>query len=402
MPTYCLDLSCLETLARHRGIGRYATNLAEALHRSRASLDADERVIALVDQEGASPFSDDLRPASHQRPLPPPRLRGRQYDRYFRRRPLRLPAMLAREGVDMMHFVQGAGTIPSPRYRTVVTCHDLIPLRFAAEYLRPRLWREPMARLGDWARYALADRVIAISGSTRDDLRDFVGVHGSKVSVIGHGVDHQLFHTVAASGERARVAQRYGLPERYALYVGAVDPRKRLALLVRRAAELQRSLGVTVVLAGSSWPRKLPVLLGNGLRDAPKGAVHLAGEIDDADLPALYRQAEVHLLPSVFEGFGLSVLEAMACGCPVVTTRGGALGEVGGSAAWYVPPDDGDALVGAVREIVTDEAERAKRVAAGVAHARGFTWERAARETLAAWRLAMGRSDAAREGAAAG
>ena len=395
MPTYCLDLSCLATLARHRGIGRYAANLAEAMHASRALLDPDEHLIALVNQDDAPHFSTDLRPSQHLRPLPPARKRGAELDRYFRRRPLRIPGMLARQGVDLVHFVQGTGTIPSPRYRTVVTCHDLIPLRFAPEYVHHRVLGEPLARLADWGRYALADRIIAISDSTRDDLREYVGVPAARVSVVGHGVDHRIFHPEARVGERARITARYHLPARYLLYVGAVDPRKRLDLLVSRAAELQRTAGVTVVLAGSSWPRSLSRPLAKALRDAPRGAVCLAGEIDDDDLPALYRQAEAHVLPSVFEGFGLSVLEAMACGCPVITTRGGALGEVGGDAACFVPPDDGAAIVEAVRSLATDPVERAARVSAGIAHARGFTWERTARETLAAYRIAAGRIEAA-------
>lgn len=383
MPTYYVDLTALNTLARSRGVGRYAHYLARGLHALRPELGPDERLVAIVGLRGDA-FSDDLRPESHLRPLPPLLDQGPAYDRYWRDRWLFLRRTLRKAAPDVVHFIEGPAALPAAEYRSVVTCHDIIPLMLPALYL-PKLKDEPIRRAKDYLRYQLAQRVIAVSNATARDLSGTLGVPEGRISVVHEGVDHDTFHPEPAPGEVDRLRARHGLPARYALYLGAHDPRKRVGLLVTAWRAVYKATGVPLVLAGA-WHGPTPDDLAHALREMPAGGVMRIGEVAAEDVPALYRHALLHPLPSIYEGFGLTVLEAMASGCPVVTTRGGSLPEAGGDAALYVRQDDITELEEACISVVNDGTVRDRMRERGLAHARSFTWERCARATLEAYR----------------
>lgn len=390
MPVYCLDLTAHNTLARQRGIGRYGYYLARALHDLRGELGPDEKLIAAVRCRGEV-FTSDLRPDAHEEPLPPVAEQGAHYARYFWARRLFLRRALVARAPDVVHFLEGPQILPSDAYRSVVTCHDLIPLIFPSQYL-PVPWRdEPIRRAREYLQYHRADRIISVSHATARDLLREIGVPEGRVTVIHHGIDHDTFHPRAREGEHDDLTRRLGVPRRYALYLGAHDRRKRVPLLLSAYASVFRETGVPLVLVGA-WG-KLPEDLRPALRDMPDGAVRLLGAVDAADLPALYRSADLHVLPSVYEGFGLTVLEAMASGCPVVTTRGGSLPEVGGDAVAYVTEDSLSELEETLLAVLTDEPRRDAMRKKGIAQASTFTWERCARATLATYRRAAGRAE---------
>lgn len=386
MPAYCLDLTCHNTLARHRGIGRYAASLGRALHAIRGELGPGERLLAATSSED---ISDDLRPERHERPLPPTEAQGAAYGRYFRGRWWGLRRTLDRVAPDVVHLVEGPQMLLLRSSRVVVTCHDLIPLLMPRWYI-PRRWRnEPPLRARNFLWYHLADRLIAISKATASDLHDLLDIAPERITVIPQGVDHERFHPRAEPGERDDLTRRLGLPPRYALYVGAADPRKRVDLLLRSYRRVYHETRVPLVVVGA-WTLRPPGELRALLSDLPPGAVLLLGEVPGGELPPLYRGADLHVLPSVYEGFGLTVLEAMAAGCPVVTTRCGALAEASGEAALHVEPDRvpelEEALIGALR----DGAMRDRLRQRGLAHASAFTWERTARATLDVYRQCAG------------
>lgn len=398
MPVYCIDLTSYNTLARHRGIGRYTYYLANELHKLKAELRPDERLVASVSMRGERAISDEIRPQFHEEELPPIQKQSRAFDRFWMKRWLFLRQTLRSAAPDVMHFVEGPQTLPSRAYRSVVTCHDIIPLMNPAHYIRDSWRREPIARAKDYLRYTTASRLIAVSQATALDLEREMLIPRSRITVIPQGVDLNLYRPEGEAGERERISARYGLPARYSLYVGANDWRKRIELLLRSYGQVYKATGVPLVLVGA-WTLKVPRGVKEALSYLPAGAVVQAGEVKAEDLPAIYRAADLHVLPSVYEGFGLTVLEAMACGCPVVTTRCGALPEAAGDAARFFTADNITELEEALARVLQDPALRAQMRAKGLAHVAQFSWERTARATLEVYREAAGLRAASRHSA---
>ncbi len=389
MPTYCIDLTAHNTLARQRGIGRYGYELARALRALRSELAADERLIALARVRGANAFVTDLDIDRVAEPLPPPKQQASHYRRYFRSHRLYARRTLERAGVDVVHFLEGHALETSRAYRSVVTCHDLVPLVLPRDYLKGAL-HELILRAKSFFQYHGADRVIAISHATARDLDAVLGLPRGRAAVIHQGVCREHFHPQAAANERALLDAR-GIPPRYLIYIGAHDPRKRVPVLLRAQRSVFRATGVPLVLVGA-WLTDLPRDLRQALSASSEGSIILLGGIEDGLIAPLYRHAEVHVLPSVYEGFGLTVLEAMASGCPVITTRESSLAEVGGEAARYVAPDSVSSLEAALFEVLRNPDLRREMIAKGLAQAARFTWQRAARATLEVYRAAVGRS----------
>jgi glycosyltransferase involved in cell wall biosynthesis len=229
--------------------------------------------------------------------------------------------------------------------------------------------------------------VIAISGTTRDDLVRHEGISPAKITVVHHG--HGRHFQPAASAAIEMVRQRYTLAGPYLLFVGTLQPRKNLERLLAafdRVAASEPSL--TLVLVGAiGWqPERLTNALG---ALAARDRVKVLGFVDDADLPPLMSGALALAFPSLYEGFGLPALEAMACGTPVLTSTTSSMPEVVGDAGLLVDPLDVNAISAGLTRLVRDDALRAGLRQRGLARAATFTWERAARETLAVLRAAV-------------
>lgn len=252
----------------------------------------------------------------------------------------------------------------------VVTVHDLIPWALGGRHMlgeRTRWWlgRRLLAR---------ADLIVAPSEATARDAVRLAGVPRTSVEVVPEGVARGF---VPADGAAERVAQRHGIRRPYFLFVGSLDVRKDPRGLLR-AWRVACAAGADVEL----------VLAGAASRQAPAdmGPARRLGYMDHTGLVDLYTAAACLLFPSRYEGFGLPLLEAMACGCPVVAYANSSLPEVAGDAAILVPDGDADALGRAAAEVAgrAETAERLRR--AGLVQARRFTWRRAARATIALYR----------------
>jgi glycosyltransferase involved in cell wall biosynthesis len=351
------------------GIGRYTRSLVETL----VGQEPGARFVLYLDRPAA-----DLPPGAEARCLPwPQRLLWTLWA---------APRDLARRPVDLFHGVTGFELPGAGSTRLVTTVHDLIPLRFPRLTPRRHRWAVRLLLPGALRR---ATRVIAVSEATRAEVLARFGLPAEKVRVVPEAAPPAFGVPVPAAA--ARVRARYGLEGPYVLFVGLLEPKKNLAGLLDAVARLVRSgaWGDTrLVLAGAP---------GWGLEDLPgriaglglDSIVRRLGPVPEADLPALYAGALAFVFPSLWEGFGLPVLEAMAAGTPVVASGRGALPEVTGGAALLVEPEAG-ALAEALGAVLADKALRERLREAGLARAQAFSWERTARETMAIYREAVG------------
>ena len=262
------------------------------------------------------------------------------------------PAGVARAArkLDLLHCTTFRGPLRS-KAPVVVTVHDLALLRFPEVF---RLWHRTTGRLALQSSAKAADAIVAVSEFTRDELVELLDVPAERIRVVRNGVE-PLF---TPDGERAEGD--------YVLAVGTLEPRKNLA----RVVEAARLAGVELRVVGAA---------GWGGVDVP-GWV---GRVSDEELARLYRGACCVVYASLYEGFGLPVLEAMASGVPVVTSRGGATEEVAGGAAVLVDPSDVEAIAAGIGEATS---RRDELVPLGLARAREFTWAAAADAVETLWR----------------
>lgn len=283
---------------------------------------------------------------------------------------------LARQRADLFHitdhsYADLAAVLPPDR--TVVTCHDLILLRaeqdnlgFRGHTATVRMFRRRVAHLRQVA------HVACISGQTRDDLVELVGVDPARTSVIANGVDPR-FTPLSAERRTALRAAEAEPSTAVILHVSTGDPYKNVEGALRALAAL-RATGTDAILLRAGR-RLLPAQSALAESLGVAGAVRELGRVPDQRLVELYNLADVLLFPSHYEGFGWPPLEAMACGTPVVTSTAAALVEVTGDAALHAPADQPEALAAAIRSILEDGARASALVAAGLERAAGYRWD---------------------------
>lgn len=279
---------------------------------------------------------------------------------------------------DVAHFTNGMIPLGTSAAR-VVTVHDMsLKLYPECHPMRRRLINRPLSTLA----LNVADAVVTVSQSARRDLLTFHNLPEDRVSVM-HEAAGPAFTVIDDKVRRGRVRMRYALPERFILYVGAIEPRKNLPRLVEAFARARRQgMELELVCVGPyGWSsRDLYEHVDRlGLRDT----VHFTGYVPAEDLPVIYNVAEFFVFPSIYEGFGLPVVEAMACGTPVITSCTSSLDEIAAGAALTVDPYEVDALSAAIVKLASDEALRRELSQLGVRRAREFSWSRAAKEMLA-------------------
>jgi len=265
----------------------------------------------------------------------------------------------------------------------VVTVYDLSFLRFPARLSAARrLYLRAMTALT----CARARRVLAISQSTANDLTAHLGVPASKIDVTPLGYDKALFRPLLGA-DISHFRRKQGLPKRFWLFIGTLEPRKNLPLLLQAYARLGQAERLPLILGGGSGWRAQDVFATIERLELGEWVKH-AGFIPTADLPFWYNCAEAFLYPSVYEGFGLPVLEAMACGTPVITTDVSSLPEVAGEAAQCLPPNEIDLWTGALRDLTKNGEWRELARTRGLKRAQQFSWARTAELTLNCYRKA--------------
>jgi glycosyltransferase involved in cell wall biosynthesis len=297
----------------------------------------------------------------------------------------RLSAEIVRRPPDVL-FVPAHSLPPVLPRASVATVHDLGYLHFADEH--PRLTRLLRRYANRWSAQR-ATQVVAISGATRDDLVRLEGIDPGKIGVVHHGVADR-FRPVRDSEAIESVLVRHRLDCPYFLFIGTLQPRKNLERLLAAFDRLANDRpDVLLSLVGATgWQRgRLRQALD---RVRARDRVRLLGYVDDDDLPALLSGSLGLAFPSLHEGFGLPALEAMACATPVLASTTSSLPEVIGDAGLLVDPLDVDAIAAALKELADHADLRRELGELGLARSASFTWERAARETLAIIHRARG------------
>ena len=298
---------------------------------------------------------------------------------------VRLPLQLLRHPVDLLHapFYTLPAFCPCP---AVVTIHDI------TFDLHPE-WYTRRARIafGGFARASArkARHVLTVSERSRSDIIAAYGVPPDHVTAVPLAPD-PLLKRVEDPSELGRVRAKYAQGSEYALHVGSITPRRNIGrLLDAFAAVRRRARDLVLVLAGRVEPPSGPIE-ADIRRRGLEGAVRVAGYVEAADLPALYSAASVVVYPSLYEGFGLPVIEAMACGVPALASTGSCFEDLVGDAALLIDPTDTAALEEGIWAILSDTTLRGRLIERGLARAAGYTWERTARETLEVYRRAGG------------
>ncbi len=360
-----IDLRCLDTASATRGIGRYARELVKALRRSAPRG---------FDLAGLSWSGHGARLGIEDVVFPGPRRGITLTDRYI------LPPLLRRKSIDLYHST--AYALPSAGAggaALVLTLHDLaVDLHPDAVKLGQRL-----AFRRTYRSARVADRVVTISETTRKELLARYGVEPARVVSVLLGV------TTGFDQRDAAGLPPSGFPRPYILYVGGLDRLKNVPFLLRVLERSRREEpGLHLVMAGEEG-RRLRDFQDEARRTGQADRLITAGYLEDRRLAAAYREAAAFVFPSLYEGFGLPPLEAMAAGCPVVASGAGALREVLGEAALIAAPDDAEAWAGAIRTVLRDREARERLVLAGRARSARFTWEQTARGTLEVYQDAL-------------
>jgi glycosyltransferase involved in cell wall biosynthesis len=348
------------------GIGRYTYQLALALGQQR---NRDELVLVSNRESNNTRFNlGDLIAG------PDVRMVTTSARPFTLREQVLCPIELRKLTPSAIHFPYLVMPYAAPR-PVVLTIHDIIPVVFPNFFsLRQRLFY----RASLWMALHTAEAVICVSEATRNDLAAFSGIDPSRLVVIHEGIE-KAFRPCSLE-EIENVRQEYTLPHNYFLYLGSNKPHKNLPALLQAYARTKTR--VPLIVAGSEDPRFRQVrrLLDlHGLKDR----VRFLGAVQEKKLPALYSGAKAFIFPSLYEGFGMPPLEAMACGVPVACSDIPVLRETAGGAALFFDPKDCDSIAAAIERILTDQSLRENLRTAGLQRSAEFSWQAAAEKTLA-------------------
>lgn len=357
------------------GIGRYAVELIRALSR----LGSGDQLTVIVSPD-APRMAIDASPRVRTVPIALRAGSPRQH--------LLIPRLARFAQADLVHSLHPTTTSLIRHGRSITNCYDLHPIHYPRAFspVVPLYFRTIVP-----AALARQNRVLACSEFTRQDLIATLGVTPGRITTVPLGVAAE-FSPVPPGDRRDALCARHGLHRRFVLYHGNKRPHKNLpTLLAAFALVRDRHPGaLTLAITGREDPREregdFSTLRREIARHRLEPDVTLTGFVADRDLPAIYSAATVTVVPSYLEGFGLPVLESLACGTPAVIARSGALPEVAGDAAAIVAPDDPVAMADAIESIAFQPDRRAELAVAGIARARRFTWAATAAAVYDAYR----------------
>ena len=315
---------------------------------------------------------DNFRTVILKRPLP-------RFQMWFQ---IELPHRLKKDGIDVFHglFSRLPFVLPVP---SVITVHDL------SGYKMPRLHKRKTHFTNLMYPFYVkkASRIIAVSEFTAKELASCFPETSSKTTVV-HEAAPTEYSEVTEESELSRIREKYNLPPRFFLFLGTLEPRKNLPGLLEAFLQMADSVPHSLVISGAvGW--KTGELFDKLKMSGAEDRIRLTGFVDRKDIPALLSLADIFLYPSLYEGFGLPILEAMACGTPVITSNTSSMPEVAGGAALLVDPGSPESISNAIMTLAHDEGRRTLLREKGLVRAGEFSWEKSAKETLQVYRRIM-------------
>lgn len=354
------------------GIGRYTRELIFAL----TAVDQHTEFHFFAAKNlTASPVPDPIPQAKNVQLHTAPFDERWLYRLWYRLRlPLSVQAFTG--GLDLFHSPDFVLPPVHGRIPTLLTVHDLSFVHYPETF--PERLVSYLNRVVPWS-VGRATHILADSQATKDDLTAVWQTPPEKITVLYSGV-HARFQPVTEGAKLTAVRQRYQLGDApYILAVGTVQPRKNYQMLIRAFQPIaQTHPHHLVITGGKGW--LMEEMLAEVARQGLHGRVHFPGFVADDDLPVLYSGAALFVFPSLYEGFGLPLLEAMGCGVPIITSNASSLPEVAGEATMQLSPHDQEGWTTAVHDLLASPQERTRLVAAGFRQVRRFTWEQSARQ----------------------
>lgn len=258
--------------------------------------------------------------------------------------------------------------------KKIVSIHDLIFLRYPHlyPYIDRKIYNKKFRHACD-----VADHIIAISEESKRDIEKYYFIPESKITVLHQSCDLRFFET-ATQAQRAAVQAKHQLPPEYLLYVGTIEERKNLLSLIK-ALKLVKDIPLVVVGKKKAYYNKVNKFLEeNGLRTR----VHFTDNVENSELPAVYQLAKLFIFPSIFEGFGIPIIEALCSRVPVITTKGGCFSEAGGPASVYIDPENSIEMAEKINYLLNNEAKRTEMARSGFEYARRFHPSEVARHLI--------------------
>ncbi len=360
--TLLIDLTSLDTPSRRRGTGRYVRDLAVGLSRLCASDWGDVRPLGLTHLflDGSYRVTEQLDAFAGSPEIPVPTARDHYHWAYVRRFALFRAARSI--GAQAVHLGDPHATpllMGFGKCRRIVTCHDAIPMHFPERYMG---WRDGGPVVGaaiERRRYRSADLVVAISDATLRDVLTIHQVPPQRAVRVYNGVDVERWSRTPAL-DQEQTLREFGLHgHAFALFVGGYHWHKNVeGMMAGIALARQRGADLSLVWAGPLTDPQSRHIRSVAERAGAADALRLIGYVSDDQVAVLYRSAVAHMLLSRFEGFGLTIIEAMASGCPVMTTRAGSLAEIAGDAALTVAPEDQETVARGLLQLVSDASLR--------------------------------------------
>lgn len=276
---------------------------------------------------------------------------------------------------DIYHFFDYI-VPPNIEGKVITTIHDMTYVLYP-----DMVEQKTMNRIKKGIEYSInrADKIITVSESSKNDIAKLLNVDKSKIEVVYNGVEYELFCKYYSKEEELEVKRKYNLPEKYILYMGTLEPRKNIKSIISAFSifilnNRSYSDDIKLVIAGKKgWLYESIFDLVKELRLEDK--VIFTDYVDEIDKPLIYNMASLFVFPSIYEGFGIPVLEAMASSVPVITSTSSSLPEIAGDAAIRVEPKDVDSIAKAMKQILEDEVLRKAMVEKGHIQARKFTWQ---------------------------